>query len=295
MGGSTTTYKGKKKATSSSRYRCPRKIHWGKKSKNGCTTRNVAGEKVEELVWDFLVTLLLDDDLLFSKIEERKEQSSNAIRIIEKSVESLILQNKKDEAGIERLLDLVHAGAISTEKFMERKNEIDAKINERQQDIEKQKQQLTEYAPLPLDRMNELKQLQRDISHRLNEATFEQKRQLLDLLQVECVFHDDTGQIVMSGVFGSEPLKGSVATKSREEKKKSGGNDQSSGSKGSQQVKSRVEGKNKEEKSLSRRGKHMHITDSVKMFILLLHCSLPQSVMTGGAMLSFSMLFSKLG
>ncbi len=37
----------------------------------------------------------------------------------------------------------------------------------------------------------------------------------------------------------------------------------------------------------------MHVADSVKIVALFPHCSLPQSVIMDGAMLSFSTLFSK--
>ncbi len=200
-GGAMAGHTTKKKTQS---YRCARKYAYGVKSPVSCKVRNVLGEPVETAVWNYLYELLLDETKLFGKIEANQQETIRAKKILEQDIVALEVQNEKDRAGIERLLDLVESGDLNKKHFRERKQKLKDAIKERQNSIDKKRASHNEMIPLDPDREATLKHLRVEISKRLDGATFEQKQQLLEALQVECVYHDDTGQLTISGAFGSE-------------------------------------------------------------------------------------------
>jgi hypothetical protein len=44
------------------------------------------------------------------------------------------------------------------------------------------------------------------LGQRIESATFKQRQQIFSLLQIECTYDDEAGTVLVTGVFGSQPL-----------------------------------------------------------------------------------------
>ncbi len=51
-----------------------------------------------------------------------------------------------------------------------------------------------------------LKQLRKGLEGRLDNATFDQKKALLDSLRIDCLYDDDTGEMLVTGTLGKHSL-----------------------------------------------------------------------------------------
>lgn len=204
MNGHTRVSKSKRGTKINWHYRCARKYRFGVKSPNACDVRNVNGPLIESEAWNRLVELLLDEERLFKKIEEKRKEASRKQQTLIQSISSLKMQNQNDINGQERLLDLYQDGAIKKTTYLERHDRLARKIQERQAEMLELQKHLDERAPMSPDREDELKQLRLALVERLEAANFEQKVQLLDILNVEFIYHDDTGEVLMTGVFGTQ-------------------------------------------------------------------------------------------
>lgn len=206
MAGSTRYYEGKKKTTISWRYRCIKKYQFGRNSPVACDVRNIDGQLTEALVWDALVILMLDEDKLFGQIAAQRQAATAAQAVIEQTIMALEAQNQAEIAGLERLLDLYTLGELDKERYLAKKHEIEGRKATRSQEMIEWRQRLAGHLPLDQEAEQNLRQLRQAISLRLGQATFEQKRQLMAALRLECVYDDDTGQLLVSGIFGNQTL-----------------------------------------------------------------------------------------
>lgn len=225
-GGAMAGHTTKKKTQS---YRCARKYVYGVKSPVSCKVRNVLAVPVETAVWDYLYDLLLDEEKLFGKIEANQQETMRGRKILEQDIVALEVLNEKERDSIERLVDLYSTGDIDKAGYRERTQKLKSAIKEREELIQQKKASLNEMIPLDSDREATLRHLRIEISKRLEGASFEQKQQLLEALQVECVYHDDTGQLTISGSFGSELV---AMRETAVPGKKSGGGNGGTGGKG---------------------------------------------------------------
>ena len=188
-------------------YRCGARYRQSGISGLNCTTRNLEAAALERPLWHFISALLTDEALLFSKIKARQEENRHGTMLIELDLVALQAQNQNDRAAIKRYLDLYGDGVLSKNEYLSKRKERDSKIEGRRKKIAQCNQQLQEAAPLTADREQALRQLRDKVGRRIQAATFEQKRELYSLLQVECTYNDVQGQVVVTGVFGTHSLE----------------------------------------------------------------------------------------
>ncbi|MFZ0547572.1 MAG: recombinase family protein, partial [Candidatus Promineifilaceae bacterium] len=188
-------------------YRCIRRYQYGVNAPDTCSSRNIPGPKVEKLVWEYLVGLLMDEELLFGKIAFQRDEDKEARLGIQQEISRLELQNQKALGKLDVFLELYGEGGLSKSGYLAKKKQIEGEINQRKTEIAKWYERLKEDLPLSPGAEAELRRFQAKIRSRLGQANFKQKRRIFDILRLKCIYHDETGQLVMSGIFGSEALR----------------------------------------------------------------------------------------
>jgi site-specific DNA recombinase len=185
-------------------YRCGNKYPLN--APGSCNARNLVGRVVEDAVWQRLNDLLLDEKALFGYLDSEREETKRARKIIEQSIAASEAQNRKARVALERLLDLYTNGEIEKDKYLAKKAELEGAIRDREAEAAELKARLNTCAPLNADQEAALRRLRAEIIARLDGATFEQKRTLLELLRIQCIYHDESGLLVMTGALGDHEL-----------------------------------------------------------------------------------------
>lgn len=205
MSGWTREYVGKGGSSINWHYRCRHRYPLSSPSR--CDTRNIEGPLVEQIIWNGLKAMLLDEKALFENLEVERKEAKRARRIIEQALAASEAQNRKDVGRLNRLLDLYTGGEIEKAVYMAKKAEVEQAIRKRQGETAELRARLAAGGGMDPDREAELRRLRAEIVERLDGATFEQKVRLLAVLQVECIYDDETGQVMMSGAFGDQSLQ----------------------------------------------------------------------------------------
>lgn len=204
MAGNTRVSKSKKGTAINWHYRCIRKYQFGVKSPSACDCRNVNGPLVENEVWNRVVGLLLDEERLFNEIEIRRDEMQRSKQIIEQTIKTIEGQIEMEQIRLDRLLDLYLDGDVDKRAYAKKRRNLESKVEQRQIEVRDLCKHLEETKPITSAREAELMQLRTALLVRLEDASFKQMKQLLNTLQVECVYDDDSGEVLMTGVFGTQ-------------------------------------------------------------------------------------------
>jgi site-specific DNA recombinase len=185
-------------------YRCSHR--YPRSSPSHCDTRNIEGPLLENIVWSGLAALLLDEKALFDNLETERKEAKRARRIIQQSLVALEVQTRKDADRLNRLLDLYTTGEIEKSVYVAKKGEIEQAIQKRNTETAELRARLAAATGMDPDREAELRRLRAVLVEKLDGATFEQKLQLLAVLGVQCIYDDETEQVMLSGAFGDQRL-----------------------------------------------------------------------------------------
>ena len=101
-----------------------------------CTSHPVAAPILEDTIWDHIVKLLDQPELVHSEYQERLQQKINSGDLLEK----LILKKSRDEKQIrnehERMLDIYQTGGISKQDIVKRLEKINARLSKVQSELQ---------------------------------------------------------------------------------------------------------------------------------------------------------------
>jgi site-specific DNA recombinase len=165
--------------------------------RNNCPGMRVRVNLVDEIAWNWITEILKDPVRLQSEIEVYQNRlHSQQLPLIERieNFDKLLVENR---GKLERLIDLYMSGVFQLEQLKERKSELEKRIN----DLESQRNKLStsiESQPLKQDQVDELQAFAKEISTKFDKATFEQKRQLIEMLKVEGLLSCEDGNKVLS-------------------------------------------------------------------------------------------------
>ncbi len=181
-------------------YRCRRHSPdlYGEK----CLAKPLRADIADSLVWNKIKERLKDEHALFEGIEAQREESENAIRMIQATIAALESENQKTQDKISRWLDLYGDGGMTKEQYHAKCKTVEGEIARRNAEIADWQTKLADYHIISPDQQAELEVLRQDIVLGIDNATFDDKRKYLEWLQVECIYDDQTGDITISGVFG---------------------------------------------------------------------------------------------
>lgn len=153
-----------------------------------CNPPHFRVEVVEDIVWNWIKTLLSDPLALQAGLDERiteSEQQINPFRERLSVIESLTEQNTSE---LERALELYLSGQFPKEMLISRKNELEMTL----QSLEKEKEKLIEVIEdqtLSPEQIENIYEFAASIGNNLNGADedFHQRRAIIDALDVRVV------------------------------------------------------------------------------------------------------------
>ena len=158
-----------------------------------CTQRPAKAHELEEAVWEHVKELMRDPERLLAQFEEfahstseNEEEDAEA-----KKFEGHIKRLSREDT---RLVDAYQAGIIELEELKERR----AKIAQRRKALRaryEQQAQLRRQAAQAREVLEDLKTFCRRINARLEDATFEEKQAILQLLIERIIVGEDTLEI----------------------------------------------------------------------------------------------------
>jgi site-specific DNA recombinase len=158
-----------------------------------CTQRPAKANELEESVWEHIKGLLRDPERLLAQFEEFACSTSD------KSEEDA--KQKKFDGHIKRLfreegrlVDAYQVGVIELQELQERR----AKLAQRRKSLQahyEQQAQLRQQAAQAREVLEDLETFCRRINARLDDATFEEKQSILQLLIERIIVGEDTLEI----------------------------------------------------------------------------------------------------
>ncbi len=188
------TYKAKTTQSERRYYLCHGKDRILSAREQACPRRPVPAEVLENAVWDHIKELLSDPRRLLAQFEhftematEGDEEYQATARQLEAAVERLDRQDK-------RLLDAYQAEVISLEELTQRRQQLAT----RHQALREQQQQHVQLGHNKMQAQRVLEGLTAFCQHvcnRLDEATFEEKQSVLQLLIERIIVGEETLEI----------------------------------------------------------------------------------------------------
>ena len=148
-----------------------------------CNAPSFNGPPVDNVIWDWISNLIKDPDAIFAGLQDTQSEQNRNNRALVDRLELIEKQLDDNQGQLTRLLDLYLSGDFAREVLTERRTRLDENISnlrKEHSDISSHLNQL-----VVSDRqMEEIRIFCDSIRDKLDIATFEQKRQLLELLDV---------------------------------------------------------------------------------------------------------------
>lgn len=175
-------------------YQC--KTKHPKPNKKPCATanRSIITHRVDDAVWDWIRELLTDDDTLDEGLNKMLENNRKQNSTKFKRLDTLEKMITKTDNGINRLTNELVEGDYEDEFTREIFRE---KINEQSDTLKSLKKEQhrisVELAHVEItdDFRGEIKEMAAKIRHRLDVINFQEKRKIMDMLNVKVVFRVD--------------------------------------------------------------------------------------------------------
>ena len=187
------TYKATERQPERRYYQCHGKDPILSAREHRCTQRPAKAGELEESVWEHMEGLLRDPERLLAQFEEFAHSASES--------EEEDAEAKKFEGHIKRLfreerrlVDAYQVGIIELEELEERRVKI-AQRRKAMKEHYEQQAQLRQQASQAREVLEDLKTFCRRINARLDDATFEEKQSILQLLIERIIVGEDTLEI----------------------------------------------------------------------------------------------------
>ncbi len=152
-----------------------------------------SAKKVDAAVWAWMETTLLDEDALRAGYSKMQEQSTAEIQVLEEQRMALATQYEQTRQQLERLLDLYLSGAFDKSILSERKGILQRALDTLQRELELVDQRLLGAIPDQHD-LEALLGFVEGINHRLSTLSFDQRRRLVEILNVQATLAVEEGK-----------------------------------------------------------------------------------------------------
>lgn len=172
-----------------------------------CDAKGVSLSLVDNIVWEFVCEALQHPERLLVGAADQRKEAERARRLLEGSLAGLEAAAQKDQEGLQRVFELYRDGHAPKSKYLEEKARVDNRAEKRAAERDDLQARLAEQTPLTEDDEAYIMEFSRQIAGRLHPGVpVEEKAKLLDVLRVECIYDDRTGEFVASGLMGRQSL-----------------------------------------------------------------------------------------
>ncbi len=152
-----------------------------------------SAKKVDAAVWAWMETSLLDEDALRAGYTKMQAQSAAEIQVLEEQRMVLAEQYEQTRQQLERLLDLYLSGAFDKSILSQRKETLQRALDTLQQELEAVDQRLLGAIPDQHD-LEALLNFVGGIKRSLSTLSFEQRRRLVEILNVQATLTVEEGK-----------------------------------------------------------------------------------------------------
>ncbi|MBT3202294.1 MAG: hypothetical protein HN350_20535 [Phycisphaerales bacterium] len=187
-------------------YRCSSAV----KAHRTCPTqsRGIPTKRVDNAVWEWLVKLLTDETSLNEGLKELSRKQENEVTVKKKDLQNLEGLIDETESRISRLVREItnHEPGII----------LDTLRDEIKKYGKQKESQLKEYQAISSDVQSkcdykevekQIHEMVKEVKHKLPNATFEVKRSLLDVLNVQVTFHREIEEVWFEAECSISPQK----------------------------------------------------------------------------------------
>ena len=181
-------------------YKCNGAVNANFPDGKPCTSHPVAAPILEDTIWDHIVKLLDQPELVHSEYQERLQQKINSGDLLEK----LILKKSRDEKQIrnehERMLDIYQTGGISKQDIVKRLEKINARLSKVQSELQHLEKEVgsREHQLTLIQKFGEFRQ---SIAKKLDTLSFEEKRKILELLVEDIIIDINKAEITIKHIL----------------------------------------------------------------------------------------------
>ena len=180
-------------------YACP--YASGVKARDTCNARLLRVDVAESIVWNVVCEQIKDEGRLISKAHERQKRSKDARRVIEQTIAATDVLIQKASDKLARYRELYGEGEMDKDDYLNHKHKIEVEMRKHQADQREWRDRLGEYPEVTPEFASELRRLRAEVSDRLTPDTpFEGKLRLVEMLDIRCIYNDDTHELSISGL-----------------------------------------------------------------------------------------------
>ena len=189
-----TTYKATERQPERRYYQCHGKDPILSAREHKCTQRPAKAGELEEAVWEHIKGLMRDPERLLAQFEDFARSTSENGDREEAEAKKFEAHLKRLSREQTRLVDAYQAGIIELEELEERRSKI-AQRREGLRTQYDQQAQVRRQAAQAREVLEDLQAFCRRIDARLDDATFEEKQAILQLLIERIIVGEDTLEI----------------------------------------------------------------------------------------------------
>ena len=161
-----------------------------------CNAPPFKGKIVDRVVWEWLVSLIKNPVALLNGLQDTQQESAQENQILIDRLEIIEKKIEDQDKQLSKLLDLYLAGDFPRDLLTERKTRLEgnlASLRKEHQEL----QDMIENVTLSESQMEEIQEFCDSIRDRVDTASFEEKRQLLELFDVRGKLAVENGEKVV--------------------------------------------------------------------------------------------------
>lgn len=184
-------------------YRCNRDVT---RVETLCDAPRLNQELVENVVWDFIKRLLMNPQRLLDQLEKSEKEAEKQNAPLREQAETLQADILKSEARLERALDALLDGTMDKATYTRKKSEIEKAISDIGAELAEAQRRLRR-PPLTEELKEEIIKYYTWVAQKqLKNITFEDKRQMLLMLDVRVTHLPEKEAVRVEGAFPTEEL-----------------------------------------------------------------------------------------
>lgn len=171
----------------------------------GCNAKMVPTDILDGPVWDYITEIVQDERKLFAGLAESRRKVEKAHRVIQQSIAIIESKNERTAYDLEKLIDMHLSGDITREAYRKKKEEIEASVAKRLLEKADFEERLRAHSFVSEDDENALRAIRDSLRRRIRaDIPTQDKMQILDILKVQCIWDEVSGEITVSGFFQSK-------------------------------------------------------------------------------------------
>jgi len=175
-----------------------------------CDSKPFKGKDLDWVVWDWLVNLIKNPNALMAGLQDTQDEIAQENHVLIERADIIKRKIEEQEIQLGKLIDLYLSGEFARDMLTERKTRLEdslASLNKEHQELRAMLDKVT----LTDSQMEEIQEYCDSIRDRVDTASFDEKRQLIELFDVRGKLAIENGEKVVYVTCLLEPQPVSLA------------------------------------------------------------------------------------